>query len=306
MITSGTVPPSGPRVDGHGSSTGRAAVVTALEPAVLLAAGAGRFEVGGRSIRLVVEPEGWLVGWTPLEGAPDRWFARQPRIRTLAKIVEGPALRVDMPIGECVGDALEALRAVLRDALGDLEAGDAPAADDLRVSPMAAADHAAGEVLRIYAASSPWPAATDAAGGVTLVVETARGRPQRITASVGDGRLRVTAPIGPRPRGPESGRALTHFLLALNERLRLVRGSLGDAGVTLEVVLPSWSVTVDLLDRAIGAMIVATAMARRECAALLDPAVAEAFCALHRVGAPPDGAGADSPIRASLPERSVP
>jgi hypothetical protein len=264
----------------------------------------GRFELDGRRVLLVVEPEGWLVGWTPLEGAPDRWLARQPRIQTLAKIVSAPALRVDVPILGSLDDAGRTLRAVLRDALACLADDETGTAEGQHTNTTATADRAAGEILNACAASSPWLVSTDS-GTVALVVETARGRQQRITANVGGGCLRLTALLGPRPSRPAPRRAITRFLLTLNERVRLARGTVGEAGVGLEVVLPSWTVNEELLDRAIGALVVAAGMAKRECVALLDPTVAEVFCAFHRVAALSPERVVDACVRAPQQERSM-
>lgn len=272
------------------------------------AADGGHFELGGRPIRLALEPEGWLVGWTRLGGAADRWLARQSRMPTAAKIVEGPALRVDVPVGDspagagALGHAFTTLKGMLRDALASLAGVGASTAGG--ASAMSAAERAAAETLGAYVSSSPWPTSSEA-GVFTLLVETARGG-QRISAQVVEGRLRVAAPLARRPGEAVSRRAIGHFLLALNERMRLVRGAVGDAGVLVEVVLPAWSVSSDLVDRAVGALIVASAMAKRECAALLDPAVADAFCAFHRVGASSREAAADALIRAPHEERRSP
>lgn len=260
-------------------------------------------EVDGREFRLLVEPDGWLVGSTPLDGAPDGWFARQSRILTLAKIVPGPSLLAELPMPEGSGDDVRTLKAVLREALAALADGDPTTGVDPRAT--AAADREAGEILTAFAASSPW-LVTPPGAEVALVVETARGRQQRITATVGAGRLRVAARLGGRPGEAASGRAIGSFLLALNARVRLARGSVGEAGVELEVVLPSWVVNVDLLDRAIGALVVAAAMAKRECAALLDPAVAEAFSACHPIAPRSPAPAGGARIRASRQERSKP
>lgn len=266
--------------------------------------GRGAFELEGRRVDLVVEPEGWLVGSTPLGGSPDRWFAQQSRIQTLAKVVDGAALQIDIAIQESLGAAFTTLKAIVRDALSCLAGDDTATAG--KAGAVGTADCAAVEVLNTYAASSPWLASAEA-GGFTLLVDTARGRQQRITAKVGEGRLRLTALLGnPKASGSASSHALAHFMLALNARVRLVRGSVGDAGVLLEVVLPPWVVNADLVDRAMGALIVAAAMAKRECAALLVPAVAEVYCAFHRVAAPLREGAAGARIRAARQERSIP
>jgi hypothetical protein len=267
-------------------------------------AGGGSCEVvDGLEVCLLVEPDGWLVGSTPLDGAPDGWFARQSRILTLAKIVPGPALLAELPIREAPADEVPALKAVLREALATLADGDPTTAADRRAT--AAADREAGEILAVFAASSPWPV-TQAGNALALVVETARGRQQRVSAAVLGGRLRVAARLGPPPGEAASERAITSFLLALNERVRLARGRVSEAGVEVEVVLPSNIVNVEILDRAMGALVVAAAMASRECAALLDPAVAEVFSACHRVAPRSAEPAGGARIRASRRERSKP
>jgi hypothetical protein len=260
----------------------------------------GHVDLDGRRVRLSVEPEGWLLGRMPLEGAPDRWFARQPRIETLAKIVAGPALRVDVPIAESIGEAVATLGAVMREAVGHLGTGDSGTST---ATADAAARRAAREALDAHAASSPWLVSREP-DAVALVVETARGRQQRIAAHVGQRCLHVKALLDRPPGEPVSRRAITSFLLALNERVRLARGTLGAAGVQIEAVLPAGLVTLHLLDRAIGATVVAAAMARRECAALLDPAAARMFCQFHGVAPLSEEGGADGAIHAPQHEGS--
>ena len=272
---------------------------------------AGHFDLGGRRVRLVLEPEGWLMGWTPLSGGCDRWIARQTRVQTAAKIVSGPALRVDMPIAESpagsgtLAHAVTALTRVLREALAFMTGDDSPMAAAAPSSAMSAADRAVIDMLHAYATSSPWPV-SDEAGGWTLLVETAVGA-QRINARARGGRLRFTARlVRQQPCEPAARAAVAHFLLALNEHIRLARGTVGDAGVLVEVVVPAWSVSSGLIDRAVGALIVAAAVAKRECAALMDPAVAAAFCAFHQVGAAHGVGAADEPIFGPHEERSAP
>lgn len=226
-------------------------MVATLEPTLRVdGAGAASFQLDGRRIGLVLEPDGWLIGWTPLRGAADRWRTWAGDVGALAKVVDGPALRVDVPLAASraggLGDAFDLLRAALHDALGLLVGGEAAPCRPARSSPVDADLGAAGklagppstaalaseanasgeaamEILRTYAMSSPWLYSSDEHGS-TLVVETARGRQQRITARITAERLCLTAPLGPEPREPASRRAVAHFLGAIDERVRLVRG----------------------------------------------------------------------------------
>jgi hypothetical protein len=105
---------------------------------------------------------------------------------------------------------------------------------------------------------------------------------QKIVIEVDRGCVFFRADLA-RLRDPEpvSLAALVHFLLALNSRLRFARGILSPDKVALEVVIAANDLEPRLIDKAIGALATGAGMARRECAALLDAEVAQAYCRFH-------------------------
>jgi hypothetical protein len=76
--------------------------------------------------------------------------------------------------------------------------------------------------------------------------------------------------------------ALSHFMLALNSRLRFVRGSLTNDGAALEVSVPTGLLEPEVIRRAANALVVGMRLARRECRALLDPLVADSYRRFHQ------------------------
>jgi len=74
---------------------------------------------------------------------------------------------------------------------------------------------------------------------------------------------------------------MTHFLLALNARLRLARASWTGGGVTLEVALPAAALNAFLVEEAVEALGAGFRLARRECASLLDGRVAAEYRKFH-------------------------
>jgi hypothetical protein len=49
----------------------------------------------------------------------------------------------------------------------------------------------------------------------------------------------------------------------------------------IEVVLTAQTLTTSMIEKAMGAVLVGASAARRACLALLEPAVAEAYCTFH-------------------------
>lgn len=234
----------------------------------------GTFDLEGRHVVLSLAPDGWLTAAARVGGSPEALLRRQAGILGLAKAAAGPSLRADMPAAGSLGETFTALRDALEVGLATL--GDKPA-------PPAQTPGAQGEVKDImdsYASSSPWEWRRRR-GRWSSLVETPRGQ-QWIVAEVTKGCLRLASPLvrlcDPHPA---SRAALAHFLLALNARLRLARGALLDSGVELEAILPAQHVSSRLIDKAEGALIVGASLTERECTALLEPALGDAYRAFH-------------------------
>lgn len=241
--------------------------------------GTKTFDVDGHQVGLALEADGWLVAKTPLMGTGETLLDQQQEMRCLAKVAAGPSLRAELSVDGSVESAGVALQGAMQAGLAVLDGRDTTAA------PMAHADQRVSEVLGTYAPAAyvlDW--AKDGTGW-RCRVETSRGV-QRVAAWIEPGAVSLAADLV-RLRDPEPLclRALAHFLLALNRRLRLARGSLDRRAVRLEVVLPADILDPRLLDQALGALAVGVTHARRECAALLEPALATHYCALHLEGA---------------------
>ena len=85
-----------------------------------------------------------------------------------------------------------------------------------------------------------------------------------------------------RGSDPDSTRALEHFLLALNSRLRFARGSLLADEAVLEVVFPASSSSDDVIGKTLGALSVGADWAHRECGALCIPTVAKRYLGFNQ------------------------
>lgn len=233
------------------------------------------FELDGRRGTVALEPEGWLAASVPLEGPPDLFLDRQSQVRGPAKVVEGLALRVDWPAPGWEPETLALLRGFLRSARHTLEGNGEPPGSGAGPGLPAAA-----KPLEAYAAASPWAVSREG-DTWTFRVETAR-LTYRITAAPEGEALRFASILARAwDPGPVVRRALAHFLLHLNGRLRLARGALADGAAVLEVILPAGEAEPRMIERAIGAVLAGAMAARRACGALLDPAVAEAYCNFH-------------------------
>lgn len=243
-----------------------------------LSAAAEVFDLGDRLVSLSFTPDGWLTAHIDVHGCPESLLATQATILSAAKIAKGPTLRVELPVARSAAPPVSALWRALEVGLAALDGRERT----IR-GPAREADEAARVVLATYAASAyGWEWATDP-NGWRCLAETRR-RTHRIDVRMHDGHVSFRTTIArPRDPAPASRRALSHFLLELNARLRLARGALADAGVRLEVILPASDLDLGLIDHVLGALVVGASRAGRECAALLDLAMAREYCAFHEV-----------------------
>lgn len=232
------------------------------------------FKLDGQRVAISREPEGWLIGSVPLSGSPVGLLRRQTGILSPAKVAAGITLRAEMPVKKEVQEDFGAVRSYLQYGLKVIEGGDGSLLRETFNGENPA------QRLTEYFLSSPWECSQEG-GGFLLKVET-DFLAQKIEAKVNlSSVLMHTDLVRLRNPEPVSMNALSHFLLALNSRLRLARGSLLEDRVVLEVVIPASTLTPWLVDKAVGSLIAGFRMAKRECALLLEPGVAKVYCEFH-------------------------
>ena len=237
----------------------------------------GSFQLDGRRAWLWLEPEGWIVGSLPVAGAPFDLLRQQPKLISPAKVASGPSLRAEMPVRKEIKGSCGVVRSALEHGLEVLAGknGSAP-------TQTTNAEEAAS-ALAEYLASSSWDWTREAESFLLRVESGVSSR--KIGVEVANGHVLFQSELVTlRDPDPVSGRALAHFLLALNGRLRLARGSLFEDRVALEVVVPAAELSSWLIDKTLGSLIVGARLAKRECAALLDAEVAQTYCAFHEEG----------------------
>ncbi len=249
-------------------------LAVSFQPSPAEAERTSTFQLDGHRPPLSLEPEGWLVAFVPVSGAPADLLCRQAAICGPAKVTAGPCLRAELLLEKKVDGSFVAMRSALEHGLQVITGR-------TRASAVEAGDRAEAEqTLTEYVSSGPreW---LQEGPRFLLQVETDLFL-QKIVAEVARGCIRFRSDLV-RLRDPEpvSFRALVHFLLALNSRLRLARGSLLSDRVVLEVCLPTWCVNTALMDQAVDALIVGARVAKKECAALLQPEVARTYCEFH-------------------------
>lgn len=258
----------------NGSRPPEPDAMTAITTLPFVADAARRMDVDGHRVIVSFGPPGWVSAVAPLSGPPEALLARQLEIQGTAKVAAGPSLRADFPVLGSPEPGIAAALGALREGLAVLAGASAPFARG------ASAHTAAVAALEDYASSCAWPWRRTE-GGWAFTVGSA-GSSHRIVAAPQGSHVHASCPlVDLRDPGPLARRALTHFLLALNARLRLVRASLSRDRISLEVALPGHAATAWLLGKAFDALTVGARMARRECAVLLDPAVADAYCTFH-------------------------
>ncbi len=234
----------------------------------------GSFRVGGQRAQLAFEPGGWLVASAAIIGSPEHLLRRQAEILAPAKIASGLTLRAEAPVERKVAESFAVVRAALEHGLAVItEKGGTTATgnDQGREVEALLAGHLA-------AGYGEW---SRRESGFLLQVETGRFA-QKVVIEVDRGHVFFRADLARlRDPAPVSLAALVHFLLALNARLRFARGILAPDKVALEVVIAANDLKPWLIDKAVGALAAGAGMARRECAALFDAEVAQAYGQFH-------------------------
>lgn len=252
--------------------------LASLEPSFRAeGSGAGSFRLDGQRVELWLEPEGWITGSLPVVGAPAELLRTQSTIIGLAKIVSGPSLQAEMPLRKEIETSVAGVRGALEHGLDVLEGRTSP------ISMEATGVEEATAALAECLASHPWEWTREAERFVLRVESGAS--PQTITIEVAQGHAIFRSElVALREPEPVRQRALAHFLLALNARLRLARGSLLDDRVTLEAIIPAAGLSAWLIEKALGSLIVGARLSKGACAALLDADVAQTYCTFHEEG----------------------
>jgi hypothetical protein len=249
--------------------------LASLEPSFQAAEGwRGSFQVDGQRAHLALEPDGWLAAAVPISGPAEDLLRRQAEMLSLAKVAAGLSLRAEVPVEKKIEQSFTAVRSALEQGLaaivGKHETAAAEGGDQEEARHWLADHFASG--------SREW---SREGAGFTVQVETGLF-PQWLRVEPGRGCVSFRADLV-RLRDPEpvSLAALVHFLLALNSRLRLARGLLLQERAALEAVIPIDVLSHRLADKAIGSLAVGARLAKRECAALLNPEAARAYCEFH-------------------------
>jgi len=240
----------------------------------------GERQVTGMSvigIDYVVEPGDWLTANLSLEEVPDITVVRQSDMFTLAKVVPGPGLRAELPISRnSIETDLSVLEQTMNEALVMIHRGRADSTE-LRPAP-----DQIQAVMTDYRNSCPWEI-SDHESGWVLSFETNVFK-QKVHMSLQEQGVRLwIALLRFCEPDPVSLQALTHFFLGLNACLRMARASLVSEAMILEVILDERVLSVWRVAKAVEALVVGAQFAKRECGVLMNPNVAQAYCAFHHV-----------------------
>lgn len=212
----------------------------------------------------------------PVCGRAGELLAGQHGLAGLAKLAAGDFLRAEIPLRPA------GYAAGFRTLGGELERG----LDHFEGVPRGAAGTALDEAdLAECLAASGVPWSPKGSAFSTPLEDDPAPAAFAIAEAWGDAIAIRATMVRLNRAGPESIEALTHFLLALNARIRLARGSMTPDRVILEVVLPAACAGPDLVRQAVRSLWTGAGAARRECDALLDPSIAEAYLQFHLKGA---------------------
>lgn len=235
----------------------------------------GQWMLGGRPAYVCAYDE-WLEARIPLCGDARSLLASQQGLAGLAKLAAGDFLCAELPIGRADrADAFRALCSELERGLDHFEGvPESTVATTLSAENLAECLSASGVSWSSKGSAFSTPL-EDAPAPISFAIAEAIGKALAIRATM----VRLHSPSG------ESMKALTHFLLVLNQRIRLARASMAPDKVVLEVVLPAGCAKPALVNQAVRSLWTGAAAARRECAALLDPEIAEAYLQFHLKGA---------------------
>ena len=232
----------------------------------------GWFEIEDRTAKLYLEAGGWLVASVPTSEPPEELFRRQGELIAPVKVTADARLQAEMPRGRELGETFVILHSALRESLQVLAGEEQNQADEALMEPDALAE-------KLESCSFAW---FREGNRFSIRLDPDPDSSSVAWAELNGGSLLLRAQL---VRLGEPGlapmRALGHFLLALNSRLRFARGCVRRDEVALEVVVPLAALTENVLEKAVGALKVGTRLARKECRALLNHEVAQKYLNFH-------------------------
>ena len=217
----------------------------------------------------VIHDGGWVCVSAQVGGERVDMLRRQSRIPAPAKLVPGLMLKAEMPAGADLAVSIAAVRDSLALATAILARAPGMA---LEIGPRML--DAEAVALRLRDSSVEFVAEGDAF--------LAQKEGIRLTAKITDAVIFQTDLVRFQQSEDAALRALAHFSLALNARLRFARASLLDDRLVLEVALPPAALTPDVIQKAVGSLQVGVEVARKECAALSDPRMAARYLEFHK------------------------
>ena len=231
----------------------------------------GCFEVSGESARLQ-QLGGWLVATTPTHRDEASLFRAQPQLLAPVKAMRGGRLRAEVPCRRDVGASFLLVHAALETSLRQI-AG-------IEHTPREPARHRLGEVSALLESSGYcW---AESADGFDVTLDDDLYSPGKARVAILGDSLAFSTELA-RAENVSTIRALEHFLLALNGRLRFARGSLRETIAVLEVVFPAASANAELAATALDALRVGVEFAQRECRALQSSSLAERYLTFHQL-----------------------
>ena len=92
-------------------------LAVSFQPSPAEAERTSTFQLDGHRPPLSLEPEGWLVAFVPVSGAPADLLCRQAAICGPAKVTAGPCLRAELPLEKKVDGSFVAMRSALEHGL---------------------------------------------------------------------------------------------------------------------------------------------------------------------------------------------
>jgi hypothetical protein len=230
----------------------------------------GHFYLDGHRVRCSLDSDGWLQLSSFLPGDERDLVRRQSGLLVPVKIISGPTVIAELPMTETVSATFVGLRSVLHGAIAQLVSPPQEASVDEQAETDVA--------RRIHAVLEETAFTWDRDGGH---LSTNAGAAAVMAESIGRAVVFRTTVVHLAAGGGPSMDALTHFVLALNARFRLIRASFLPGRLVQEVALPEALLAPALADRAVRALSESCRMTKRACAALADGRVAERYLEFH-------------------------